>query len=233
MGYLLHCVTFFALAFFAKLTLRLVGIENAFAHLLFPFHFFEMAFAYAPPVGRGLSLARCATLHVAPHGPPRRCLSLTIAPLFLPLRSPVLSYAFFALRDTYVKGFTASWLAATLLIATNIILRNSGTYDGLLNLAYNRVMRRRARRRGLPPPPDPSGPSDVLFRLQVRAPALRCDLAPSTSAPRPLRPSTSFARPLSDRRPSPLALPDRPSLYLPRRGGSFTRGSPSSTTSRI
>ena len=47
LGYVIHMATFFELSFFAKLTLRLVGIENAFAHLLFPFHFFEMAFGYA------------------------------------------------------------------------------------------------------------------------------------------------------------------------------------------
>ena len=37
---------FTALTAFAKVTLQLVAVQNSFAHLLFPFHFFDMASSY-------------------------------------------------------------------------------------------------------------------------------------------------------------------------------------------
>ena len=135
-GYCIHMATFFALSMFAKLTLRHVGVENAFAHLLAPFHFFEMAFGYA----------------------------------------------FFALRSAYVSSFSGLWLATTCLMQANIIMRNSGTYEGLISLGWRRFVRWHARRNGQSTPPNPSGPEDALFKLQFYARvAIQYDLADITA----------------------------------------------------
>jgi len=136
LGYVTHMFIFYSVKFFAQSTLRLASIENAFAHLLFPFHFFELSFGYA----------------------------------------------FFALRKSYVEDFRGSWFAITAAIATNQIMHNSGTYDGLITYAYQSFHRRSALRRGRKPPPHPSGPDDALFRLQFYARlAIQYDIADVTA----------------------------------------------------
>ena len=62
------------------------------------------------------------------------------------------------------------------------MLRNSGTYDGLVSSWWLKLQRRQALRRGLKPPPPPSGPDDTLFKLQFYARlAIQYDMADLTA----------------------------------------------------
>ena len=124
---LAHQLCFTSIHALAKLTLQLVGIQNAFAHLLFPFHFFDVAS----------------------------------------------NYAFFAIRDTFRDGFTTAWGASVALLQVNIILRNSGTWDGLVAILLRRLDLLEKSQ---------TGPSDVLFGLQFFARlAIQFDLADLTA----------------------------------------------------
>jgi hypothetical protein len=124
---LLHQICFTSIHLLAKLTLQLVGIQNAFAHLLFPFHFFDVAS----------------------------------------------NYAFFAIRDTFRDGFTTAWGASTALLQLHIIMRNSGTWDGVFNIVMVKLKLYEETQ---------TGPSDVLFMLQFFARvAIQYDLADITA----------------------------------------------------
>lgn len=131
LGQLTHQTCFTLIASFARLTLGLAGMENCFAHHLFPFHFFDVASNYA----------------------------------FFSIQ-----YMRSNLGDTLSDG---SWLLSVAMLQVNIILRNSGTYDGS-SIALLRKLRLL--------PKLGMGASDAIFQIQFFARlAIQLDLADVTA----------------------------------------------------
>lgn len=188
-----HFAIFILVTVMGKLSLQLVSTKNACAHLLFPFQFVSghartASFSLSSVATQGVIIPVPSSSH-RPHGWPRGWPRAPTAlcpcphsrgPLDLPPNLPlspstsspassqfdfIFLYVFFSLRDVS-QNITSIWILQQILLQGNILLRNSGTMDALLNRQLGRLIDRMIfgqNIKGYDPDDDP------LFRLQFLA----------------------------------------------------------------